>query len=58
MSETYQTRIVKATWEFEVDGSWNETDDECIEIAKEEFKSEFGKYMVDEFNFSLLKRIA
>ena len=30
---------VRVTWDFEVDDTWEETPEECLEIAKEEFKT-------------------
>ena len=30
---------VRAIWEFDVDDSWGETKEDCINIAKEEFKT-------------------
>lgn len=41
---------VRMVWEFDVDDSWGETTEECIEIAKKEFES-LG---VDEFNFEVV----
>ena len=31
---------VRATWEFDVDDTWGETKEQCIEIAKAEFEQD------------------
>lgn len=32
-------KIIKLEWEMEVSDSWEETEEECINLAKEELKS-------------------
>ena len=39
--------IVRMIWEFDVDNTWGETPEQCIEMAKTEFKT----LNVDDFDF-------
>ena len=42
---------VRVTWEFEVDNTWGETLEQCLEIAKEEFKT----LTPDDVNFEVME---
>lgn len=42
-------KTIKVVWEFEVDDSWGETDEMCIELAKREFET----LTINDFEFEI-----